>query len=75
MEVPEDIRAIAASMATEIAAEGTFVGLQKKVAAALFAERERCAQIIEHRPLAIPDRQELAAYIRSGWISLHAPTP
>lgn len=40
---------------------------------ALTAERERCAMIIEHRPLGIPERQELAAYIRSGWHSLYAP--
>ena len=36
------------------------------IAAAILAERERCATLIERRPGDIPDRQEIARRIRVG---------
>ena len=37
-----------------------------QIAAAIIAERERCATLIERRGGSIPDRQEIAREIRGG---------
>ncbi|HKS72678.1 MAG TPA: hypothetical protein VJQ82_05730 [Terriglobales bacterium] len=67
MPIPEDIHSASNAVISTVFGDGYFnPTLWEAIARALMAERERCAQIVEHRPEAIPDRQELAAYIRSG---------